>query len=131
MRLIPINVSNTFPSRSRCKKCGSAPNTNQASMSFRRHKIFYKDFTQSLGNPYHTYKIYGDFETCEWVIEIVKLSNKINPRYHKNLCYKDKSIYAVSNPVDFSSCICGKTWWAFKGYNDRPEAINKIARYNY
>ena len=118
--IIPVNFSNSFVLRCRCKKCGSPPNIKNAQFrsfraffkgSFRPRMTVYGETTDNPldvnGPPKHIIKQYG-----------------FNPQWNKNFRYP-KQMFGASNITDFVACPCGKTKWAFRGHDDRKETQHR------
>ena len=61
MSFIDVNVSNSFPSRSRCKGCGKKPDTNDVNALFRNFRSFYRGACRGWARPFMTTSSY-DYE---------------------------------------------------------------------
>lgn len=133
---IKINLSSTFLARSICKGCGELPDTyywiNQPSLWINpgsSHAVFswYKKFSKKINGfwykehePRYFYSI-KDF-SFNWIEKGYK------PSLHQHV-----GISQENNIIEYLTCPCGSTVWAFsqKSVENRMEIKNRKARYKY
>lgn len=133
---VKINMSSTFLAKSICKECGEAPDTyywiNQPSLWINprsSHAVFawYKKFFKQINGSWYKkheprfFHSIKDF-SFHW------LEKGYKPSLHQHI-----SINQVNNIVEYLSCPCGETVWAFsqKSAETRMEIKNRKARYKY
>lgn len=129
-----INLSTTFPARARCKYCTEVPTLHYSI----REPFLWFDPNRVIRSAWIEYirkylsKFVNDFYIIEEPKNIktstifsYKPDNKYDPKIHKN-----KGVMSVDNRVEFLTCECGKSVWAFtdKSVVNRPEIVNRKAR---
>ncbi len=131
---VKVNLSSTFMARSRCKKCKGLPEF------FYHSKLPYYHVSPHSSNLITTFvqnklKIVSDYYLSDDPSNFNNLSafsskscTAYNARYHIS---RAPSIYGGSMRIDYLSCKCRSTVWAFKQSTPTEESMSKKARTTY
>lgn len=133
--VIRIRLSSPFMARACCKYCGGAPliyyYIRNATNWFNPRKAigqlnFLKTLVQKLMSI-HVFSDPKDYTTISHFSQSFGYA-QYRPRLHRT-----KGSSATFDIVEFLTCDCMKTTWAFsqKSSQNRPEITNRKARFTY
>lgn len=116
---IKVNLSSTFPLKSRCKYCSSDPKhyyLARTISAFQDHEVIIYINMWIASNHKRMCKDYYLAEMPRNYNVISNFGHSVDykgysPRYHRNSKYHN--LHANLNMIDYVTCRCGKTRWAF------------------
>jgi hypothetical protein len=135
--LIKINISTPFLVRTRCVECGSSPTYYlQLKKPFLFAEVqlyliyskFYRSYIQRMTENWYLY------EKPKHFISIKEFSFILDDKHYVPKFFHTRGFpIGRENRVEFLSCSCGATLWAFnqKSVKNRPEIVNRKGRYSY
>ncbi len=136
--IIRINISSSFMTRARCKKCGKGPDFYYAILKpykwkSARHALFYSEITRRwisrmVSSWYLQFspRFFNELDDFTFKLE----DKAYNPILHRT---RNSNAPERDNVIEFVGCGCGSTVWAFndKSTKKRPEITNRKGRYRY
>jgi hypothetical protein len=135
-KYIRINLSTTFPVRTRCKFCGKGPEHYYAAKT--AIKWFNPNRSKDLAK--HVQKFMKRMIYNYYLIEAPKDFKSTTPYTHTvaykgyyPTLHKKRNVPAVNDYIEFLCCDCGRSQWSFsqKATSSRPEITQRKARHNY
>ncbi len=136
--VVRVNLSSTFVVKNKCPYCNKSAN-----------EYFWVNLPPYYYDPKSSQELFNWIKNyIKRIIPSVSWYAKAQPRHFKSL--KDFSVYwseksykaalhrnlnieLTDHVIEFLSCPCGRTLWAFnqKDAEERPEINNRKARYKY
>lgn len=133
---VKINVSSSFIARCKCVECASQPVYYYKSYM----SAYFKDFGDSK-KLFFLFKKHITRLTSDWYLEfqpryfysMADFSSGWMDRGFKPKLHHTRGVPAFNTVIEFLTCSCGKTTWAFAqaSVQNRPEITNRKARYKY
>jgi len=134
-----VNLSSTFPLKNRCKYCATTPKyyyLTRTSSTWQDYEVvlfinmWIANNHKRMCQNYYLIEMPKDYTTISSFDHSIDYKG-YNPRFHKN--HKNHNLYANSNTIDYLSCQCGRTRWAFNETmsKNRPEISQRKARFTF
>jgi hypothetical protein len=135
--LIRINISSSFMTRARCLKCGNKP---EYYFAMRMPSRWFDVRDLLLISKW--LRKYINRMTDDWYLDdkphhftnIKEFSFKLDDNHYEPTLHRSRfSNKEKDKMIEFISCHCGFTVWAFnqKSVQNRPEIINRKGKYTY
>lgn len=139
-KLWGVKISSTFVHRARCPKCGGRPAysvynyfcvrnlTGWVSLKQNTDILkWIKTYNRRLCDDYYL------FGKPSYTKSVNEFSHAVNYKGSKTRLHRNKGITPGNDFIDFISCSCGKSIWAYytRSSQSRAEVENRTGKYYY